>query len=99
MGFHKSLRYLGAGFHEGTIIGVFERIDKVALDVDFGSELSANEDRDHDFRFHYGGGLQIADVAGDVVDHDGFTRNCRGSAEALPKGDPELWCKATRVRA
>src|SRR6516225_5907117 len=99
MGFDESLYYLGAGFHEGTIIGVFKRIDKVALHVDFGSEFSANEDRDHDFRFHYGGSLKIADVAGDVVDHDGFTGSCRRSAEALPKGDPELRCKASRVRA
>src|SRR5262245_58558695 len=97
-GFHEFRYDAGARFHEGTVIGVFERIGKVALNVDGRGEFSADENRNHNLRFHQGGSSYVSAVVRDVVDHDGLFRNRGRSAEAFAKWYSRLRGEASRVR-
>src|SRR5262249_53598386 len=85
-------------FEKRAVVGVLEGIDEVALYVNFRHKFSENEDRDHNLRFDHGGALEVADVFGDIVDHNGLSRSGRGPAKPLPNVNSELWSEASGVR-
>lgn len=98
VGFEEAADEAGGVLAELAVIGA-ERGEKMAIDVELSDNLSIYKNGHDDFGLGFEGTCEVARVAVNVIDHDGFAGRGRGPTDALIEGNASVRSECTDERA